>query len=226
VSADIVARNLEAVRDRIARVCRETGRRPDEVRLIAVSKLQPEELVKAAADAGQRDFAENHVQALVNRRNALRGDAIWHLVGHVQTNKAKLVGGAVNWLHTVDSVRIAAALSKALTAQSARLRALVQVNIAREPTKSGVLPDDTEGLLDQIRDQPGLELRGLMCIPEPGEGRRWFAATRELRDRLRTTTGLALGELSMGMSADYEDAIREGATMVRIGTALFGARDR
>ncbi len=222
MNVEHVARNLAAIRDRIASACREGGRAPSEVRLIAVSKLQPEPLVQAAVDAGQRDFGENHVQALAARQAHVRGDAIWHLIGHIQTNKAR-AAVAADWIHTVDSPRIAAALARAAAGASPH-RVLIQINIAAEPTKSGILPDRAEALIESVRSLSALDLHGLMCIPEIGEGRRWFAAMRELRDRLRVTTGLALPELSMGMSADFEDAVREGSTMVRVGTAIFGER--
>ena len=219
-----VADNLATVRDRMVAACRDAGRAADDVRLIAVSKLQPAARVQEAIDAGHRDFGENHVQALIDRR-ALGdpGDGVrGHLIGHVQSNKAKLAARA-DIVHAVDSVKIAQALARHVPAATA-LPILIQVNIAGEATKSGVAPGDTAALIDAIAALPALDLRGLMCIPEPGGGRRWFAALRELRDRLRAFTGISLAELSMGMSDDYPDAIREGATMVRVGTAIFGER--
>lgn len=219
-----VADNLARVRATVEDACRAAGRHPGDVRLIAVSKRQPPALVQAAVAAGQIDLGENHVQALLERQVQLAGaPVVWHLIGHLQTNKANRAVRA-HWIHTVDSVRVARALAAAHAADRPAVRLLVQVNVSAESQKSGVAPADARALIEAMRGMPGMAPAGLMCIPAPGEGRRGFAALRELRDRLARETGVALSELSMGMSSDYPDAIAEGATLVRVGTAIFGER--
>jgi PLP dependent protein len=214
-----VAENLARVRAEIAEACRRAGRAPSEVLLVAVSKLQPDGLVREAFEAGQRDFGENYVQSLVARR-ALLPSARWHAIGHIQRNKAK---GAVeaDVIHSIDSIRIAEAIDKAA---SKKIDVLIEVNQAGEGSKSGAEERELIEIVEAIGSKPHLQLVGLMCIPPPEESRRWFAALRELRDRVSKQVGLPLPHLSMGMSADYQDAIAEGATMVRIGTAIFGER--
>lgn len=219
--AKSVADNLATVREKIAGACAEAGRDPSEVTLVAVSKQQPIERVLAAYDAGQRVFGENYVQALAERANALPDDAVWHLVGHLQTNKAKIAAAHVSVVHTVDSLKIGRALSKA----GHPLGILIQVNVSGEKTKSGIRPGEVEDLISVLRALDNLQVIGLMAIPEPGAGRRWFASMRELRDALAGSTGLPLEQLSMGMSDDYPDAIVEGATIIRVGTGIFGDRD-
>lgn len=216
-----ISRRRAEVLNRIEAACREVGRRPETVRLVAVSKRQPDAALLEAFATGHRDFGENYVQELVRKRALLPEEARFHLIGHLQTNKAKdAVEAAL--VHTVDRAKVAVALNKRM--ESGRLGILVEVNVAGEAQKAGVAPDGLEALLESIRDLPRLEVRGLMCIPPAGEGRRWFESLRTLAEQVRVRTGLPLPELSMGMSADYEDAIREGATLVRVGTAIFGPR--
>lgn len=216
-----VRENLQRVKDQIEEACRRAGRDPRGVRLIAVSKLQPDELMKEAFAAGQIDFGENYVQELSAKRAMLPG-ARWHAIGHIQRNKAK---GAVeaDVIHTIDSIRIADALEKASVK---KIEVLIEVNQSGEATKSGAREDEVLPIVEALGSRPHLSLVGLMCIPPPEESRRWFAALREFRARIATRTGLPLPQLSMGMSADFEEAIAEGATMVRIGTAIFGERVR
>lgn len=214
-----VAQRLAEIRARLEAAARRAGRAPTAVRLIAVSKRQPEERVRAAYDAGQRDFGENYVQGLLARKALLGSEAIFHLIGHVQTNKVKGAAQA-HYVHTLDSPRLVEALAKVAPPG---LRVLVEVNLAGEDQKAGVPKAEVEPLLLQLRATP-LEVVGLMCIPPEGEGPRWFSALAELAVDLRGKTGLALPELSMGMSADFEAAILAGATMVRVGTAIFGER--
>lgn len=218
-----VAGNLQEVVARIREACARAGRAPDEVRLVAVSKKQPDERLLAAYQSGQRDFGENYVQELVRKKDLLPEDARWHAIGHVQRNKAK---GAVlaDLVHTLDSERLADALDKAAKSAGKVLPVLIEVNTGDEPSKSGVLPGAVEPLLERVGAFENLEVQGLMCIPPVDEGRRHFAALRTLRDRLAAATGRPLSELSMGMSADYEEAVAEGATIVRVGTAVFGRR--
>lgn len=221
-----VASNLEAIRERMASASRESGRDPAEVTLIAVSKRQDSALVQAAIEAGHRDFGENQVQAMLKRLEEFGTEGLrWHVIGHLQSNKAKLAIRASH-IHGISSLKAARAVSKALVAEerTEAFPVLVQVNISREESKSGIGADGVEGLLLQMQELPLLDIRGLMCIPARGEGRKGFSALRELRDRLRASTGLALSDLSMGMSEDFEDAIREGSTMVRVGRSIFGER--
>lgn len=212
---------LDDIQARVEGAAKASGRDKDSVRLIAVSKRQPDELLHEAWRAGQRDFGENYVQELV-RKQALLPEARFHLIGHLQTNKAKKAASAA-WIHTVDSEKVAKALARGLPPETS-LSVLIEVNIAEESQKSGVTVGEVEPLLVGLRSLSQLHLAGLMCIPPAVDGRRWFAKLRVLAERMRQNTGLALPELSMGMSSDFEDAILEGATMVRVGTAIFGVR--
>jgi PLP dependent protein len=227
-----VAAALVNVQARIAAAATASGRDPRGVRLIAVSKTQPASAVREAYAAGQRDFGENYVQELLQKAEELRDlvDLRWHLIGHLQRNKAKQVAPLVSLLHTVDSLDLARELSKRLAAaQPARvLPVLVEVSIAGEAQKHGLAPENLAELLQGITALPQLELRGLMCVPpfteDPAGARPHFDALAELRER---HGGVArLPELSMGMTHDLEQAVAAGATLVRVGTAIFGARDR
>ena len=206
---------LKDVRERIAAACARAGREPGSVTLVAVSKLQPVVKLQEAFDAGQRVFGENYAQELREKHPQLPS-AEWHFLGALQTNKARLVVGKAALIHTCDRSALAVELNKRATGVQ---RVLLEVNIGREPQKAGVLPEDAPRLLDEVRGLVKLRCEGLMCIP-PAEGdpRVHFSALRELAGRL------GLRELSMGMSADYEQAIEEGATLVRVGTAIFGSR--
>lgn len=215
---------LHRVQDQIANACVRAGRGVESVRLIAVSKRHPAAAIEAAYAAGQRDFGENYVQELLTKVEALRQlpDLKLRLIGHLQRNKAKEVVGARCAVDTVDSMRLATALNDRALNDGTVIETLVQVNVAAEPQKSGVLPRDLAELVEHMRALPGLSLRGLMTIPpdveDVNENRVHFAALRELAVAHR------LPELSMGMSADVDAAIEEGSTMVRVGTAIFGTR--
>jgi PLP dependent protein len=211
---------VSAIGERLAAV---RARVPPRVTLVAVSKTQPPEAIREAYAAGQRDFGENYAQEWRDKAAALSDlrDLTWHFIGALQTNKVKYLAGQVAWVHTVDRLALAEEISRRSAARGATTRVLVEVNVAGEASKSGCAPADVAPLAAAVSRLPGLALRGLMCIP-PAEGdpRPRFAALRALRDGL----GLDLPELSMGMSGDYEAAIAEGSTMVRVGTAIFGAR--
>ena len=226
-----LASRLDQVREGVVEAARAAGRDPRGVTLVAVSKRQPDSAVLAAYRAGQRDFGENLVQAWRGRLDALGAvtpEARWHLIGALQSNKAKLVAaGRPALLHTVDRASLVDALERRLGA-TPPLAVLLEVNVDGEPQKAGVLPDELDALADRVARSAALSLRGLMCIPKPqpvGAPRAAFARTREL---LRDIADRISGEpvLSMGMSADYADAIAEGSTLVRVGTAVFGARQR
>ena len=221
MEAKQVIENLEAIRARIAKACRAAGRSSSEVTLLAVSKRQPTDRLLAAYEAGQRDFGENYVQALEVRNTELPDKARWHMVGHLQSNKAKLAARISHFVHTVDSKTVANELAKGADRP---ISVFLQVNISREATKSGLAAGDVEELLNHMRRFDSLRVAGLMAIPTVGQGRRWFAELRQLRDSLSKSTGIELPGLSMGMSSDFEDAILEGSTCVRVGEAIFGTR--
>ena len=213
---------LEGVRERIRGACLQAGRAPSSVRLVAVSKRQPDARLRDAYEAGQIEFGENYVQEL-NRKRAILPEARFHLIGKLQTNKAKKAVTAA-MIHTIDSERLVRALERGL-GEDQELEVLVEVNLASEEQKAGVAPEQVEPLLLEIESSPRLRVQGLMCIPPlDGPSRPWFGQLRRLADALRDKTGLELPELSMGMSSDFEDAVLEGATLVRVGTAVFGPR--
>lgn len=215
--------NLQAIKDRIARAAAAAGRDPAGVTLLAVSKTHPAALVEQAFGAGQRAFGENYVQEAVEKMDALAGKAIeWHLIGPLQSNKTRIVAGRFAWVHTVESEKIARRLSGQRSGNLPALNVLIQVNVSGEATKSGVLPAEVEGLALLVMKMPRLKLRGLMAIPEPGAERSRYQELRALYEKLKNR--FQFDTLSVGMSEDLEVAIAEGATMVRIGTAIFGAR--
>jgi len=223
--AEEIARNLAEVRARIAAAARAAGRSPDAVRLLAVSKKMPADDVRAAIAAGQRAFGENYAQELRDKAALLAADPTppeWHFIGPLQTNKVKYVAGKVALMHAVDSP----ALLDAIEARGAPQPCLVQVNVAGEASKRGVAPVDLPALLDRFAAAAHVRCEGLMLIPPRGDARAHFAALRALRDREAAVArpNVDLRELSMGMTEDLEVAIAEGATIVRVGTAIFGAR--
>jgi pyridoxal phosphate enzyme (YggS family) len=222
-----IAANLQAIRRRIADALGDARR---EVTVVAVSKQKPAEAIREAFDAGCRDFGENYVQEALPKVAALGALPItWHFIGHLQTNKARDVAERFDWVHGVDRAKAAAALSKARPAGRGPLNVCLPVNISAEDTKGGVAPADALPLAREVAALPSLRLRGLMGIASPtGDAalqRAQFAELRRTFERL-AQAGLAVDTLSMGMSGDLEAAVAEGATMVRIGTALFGERSR
>ncbi|MGO4330693.1 YggS family pyridoxal phosphate-dependent enzyme [Cupriavidus sp. 2TAF22] len=227
----VIAANLQAVHRRVAAAAQQAGRADGDVSLLAVSKTFPAAAVQDAFDAGQRAFGENYVQEGVDkiaRLAALRDAICWHFIGPLQSNKTRIVAEHFDWVHAIDRLRIAERLSAQRPAALPPLQVCLQVNISGEASKSGVTPAEAPALAHAVAALPGLRLRGLMAIPEPAGDmaaqRRPFAAMRALLGELRAQ-GLDLDTLSMGMSADMDAAIAEGATIVRIGTAIFGARD-
>jgi len=223
-----IAANLQAVRERIAAACVAARRPVAAVELLAVSKTWPAAAVRDAAAAGQRRFGESYVQEAVPKVAALRDlDLEWHFIGPLQSNKTRPVAEAFAWVHSVERLKIAERLSQQRPPDLEPLNVCLQVNVSGEASKSGCAPGEVAALAPAVAQLPNLRLRGLMAIPEPGEDvatqRRRFAILRELRERL-AADGLVLDTLSMGMSDDLEAAIMEGATMVRVGTAIFGER--
>jgi len=226
-----VAENIEHVQQRIRRACDRSGRAPADVRLIAVSKTMPAECVRQAYAAGLREFGENRVQEAAAKRQALSDlDAVWHLIGHLQSNKAKQARQLFDWIHSVDSLPLAEKIDRSAAAPGRKLPVLIEVHLGEEAGKFGVEEDDLVRLAEQVGALPSLELRGLMTLPpffdNPEDVRPYFRRLRELAARIeaRNLPGVSMRELSMGMSHDFEVAIEEGATIVRVGTALFGAR--
>ena len=220
---------LAAVLARIDAAARRAGRDPAGVRLLAVSKQQPVEAVAAAADAGQREFGENYVREGVAKVEALRDRGLtWHFIGQLQANKSREVAEHFQWVHTVDRERIATRLDAQRPHYADPLEVLLQVRLEDEPGKGGVEPGELPRLAEFVAGLPRLRLRGLMCIPPPADDeaaqRRPFAQLRGLLEDLNRR-GHSLDTLSMGMSGDLEAAVLEGATLVRIGTAVFGPRD-
>lgn len=228
-----ISNNLQEVRALIDRAARETGREPTSVSLLAVSKTFGPEAVIEAAEAGQRAFGENYLQEALEKQQAvqaLRPDLAleWHFIGPIQSNKTRPVAEHFAWVHAVDREKIARRLSEQRTAGLPPLNICLQVNVSGEASKSGVSPGELPALAQAVVAMPNLKLRGLMAIPEPADDvdqqRKPFALLRQLQQQL-AAIGIATDTLSMGMSSDMQAAIAEGATIVRIGTAIFGKRD-
>ncbi|MFO7717699.1 MAG: YggS family pyridoxal phosphate-dependent enzyme [Desulfohalobium sp.] len=223
------AERLREINEAIAAAARGAGRDPAEVTLVAVSKYQPVAALQAVHAVGQADFGENYIQEALEKQDQIAALALrWHFIGHLQRNKAKFVPGRFDLVHTVDSLRLAQMLDKKAAEAGVRQDILLQVNLGGEAQKAGLDPEALWQALDGVAELPHLRLRGLMTMPpffnDPKRVRPLFARLRELRDAAATRLALALPHLSMGMSGDFEVAIAEGATLVRIGTRLFGPR--
>jgi len=224
----MIQAHLQSVRARIAAACRAAGRETSEVTLLAVSKTFGAETVAQAHAAGQTAFGENYIQEAVQKIKQLRHLPLqWHCIGPIQSNKTRLVAENFDWVHTVDRLKTAQRLSEQRPAALAPLQVCIQLNVDGGDSKSGVPPQEARALAQQVAVLPGLRLRGLMSIPEPAPD---FVAACALFTRVKTVfdelngAGLALDTLSMGMSADLEAAIQAGSTLVRVGSAIFGAR--
>jgi len=225
-----VAEGLQGVHARIVAAARAAGRDPAAVRLVAASKTWAAPALRAAWSAGQRAFGENYVQEALEKMHSLQDLPIeWHFIGPIQSNKTRLIAECFHWVHSVERLKIAQRLNDARPAGAQPLQVCLQVNLDAEASKSGAEPREVEALARAVAQLPRLTLRGLMTIPRPTsdplQQRAPFRALRELKDRLGEA-GIALDTLSMGMSEDLEAAIAEGATMVRVGTAIFGPRPR
>ena len=219
---------LREVRERMARAAAAAGRNAQSVTLLAVGKAQPLELLTAAADCGVSDFGESYLQEALPKIAALQERALsWHFIGRIQANKTRSIAESFAWVHALDRLKVAERLGAQRPHYAPPLNVCLQVNIAGEDTKGGIAPAELPALATAVAGVPHLALRGLMCIPpeetEPARQRSWFARLRVLKDELNAA-GHSLDTLSMGMSADFEAAIQEGATIVRLGTVLFGAR--
>lgn len=229
MTASHIARNLSEVRQQIDTCCAQYQRNAADVTLLAVSKTKPAQLLKEAYDAGQRDFGENYLQESLDKQQELADlDIIWHFIGPIQSNKTRAIAESFQWVHSVDRLKIARRLSEQRPAELPPLNICLQVNISAEASKSGVTVDELPELAQEVAALPNLTLRGLMAIPAPADTleaqREPLAALRKALEAIKDKHP-QLDTLSMGMSGDLEAAIAEGSTMVRIGTAIFGARD-
>jgi PLP dependent protein len=229
----MIRNNLRKIQEHIATIARECGRSPDDIQLVAVSKTVSTAAIREAIEAGQHVFGENYIQEAQQKISELNTTASFHFIGHLQSNKAKTAAEIFDVIETIDRFKLAAALSRHLVSIHRTVKILVQVNIGNEDQKSGVVPNYTEQLLRDIRTLPNLKVVGLMAIPpftETAElARPYFKKMRDLAEYLAKMDLFSAGEkveLSMGMSDDYPVAIAEGATIVRVGTAIFGSRSQ
>ena len=223
-----IPKSLKTVDQEIWKACLQAHRSREAVRLIAVSKTQPLSAIQAAYEVGQRDFAESYVQEAIEKVEAFHpADLIWHFIGPIQSNKTKTIAQHFDWVHSVDRFKIAERLNAQRSSEKPPLNICIQVNIDRSLSKSGVLPEELTALAKSIKTLPNVRLRGLMAIPDPADSvelqRKPFAQLHACYEQLNAL-GCQLDTLSMGMSSDLEAAILEGATMVRVGAAIFGSR--
>lgn len=228
----MVKENLMEVESRVQAACKRAGRPREDVLLIAVSKTKPVELIREIMETGTKDFGENKVQEMCNKIEEIKEPLNWHLIGHLQRNKVKYIVDKACLIHSVDSIRLAEEIQKeAVKKGVSKVPVLIEVNMAQEESKDGISASETEELVREIAKLPNLQIRGLMTIApfvdDPEENRVHFQAMRKLRDQLKAMNipGVEMTELSMGMTNDFEVAIEEGATMIRVGTAIFGERN-
>ena len=226
----LLADQYRRVRDTVFQATEQAGRKSGEVKLLAVSKTFPAEDIRTVFEAGQLCFGENKVQELQTKVPVLPPEIEWHLIGHLQSNKAAKAVEYASWIHSVDSDRLAEKIGAATARLNKSMKILLEINISGEESKFGLHSfEDAAPAVETILKQPSLEFRGLMTMAEPGVSearlRSTFAGLRQLRDRLESEFRIRLPELSMGMSSDYREAILEGATIIRIGTAIFGGRN-
>lgn len=223
--------DYEAVKNNIEQACKRSNRDLSEVTLIAVSKTKPVSMLQEIYDAGARDFGENKVQELCQKYNELPQDIRWHMIGHLQRNKVKQVVGKAALIHSVDSYRLAQEISLQAQKQNIMVPILIEVNIAKEETKFGIAKEDTIQLVEEISELPNLTIQGLMTIApfvdDPEDNRPYFREIKQLSVDIKNKNidNVTMDVLSMGMTNDYEVAIEEGATIVRVGTGIFGARN-
>jgi len=229
METDIVS-NIRMIRERIAAAAARAGRDPDGIQLMAVSKTVPPERILQAVDAGITLFGENYVQEAREKIPAIGHNLSWHMIGHLQTNKVKYVITLFDWIHSVDRLELARELDKRAGQQARKLQVLIEVNVSGEASKSGAEPSQVLELVRQISGLPHLNVRGLMTLPpysdDPEQSRPYFQALSQLRDEISVAAipNIRMDELSMGMTDDFEVAIEEGATIIRVGRAIFGER--
>ena len=223
--------NIRQIRKRMDEACQRAGRDPSKVRLIAVSKTKPASMVQEAYDGGMRDFGENHPQEIRDKAPVLPADVRWHMIGHLQRNKVKYVIRSAYMIHSLDSLALAEEISRQAVKAGRVMPVLAEVNVGGEESKYGLRPEDTEAFLRSVSGLPGISVQGLMTVAPPAAGpednREVFRRLRNLSIDIghKNIDNIFMSELSMGMTGDFEAAIEEGATMVRVGTAIFGARD-
>ncbi len=223
--------NLAQVEENIQKACERAGRNREEVTLIAVSKTKPVEMLEEIYDQGIRVFGENKVQELVDKYEVMPGDIKWQMIGHLQRNKVKYIVDKVDLIHSVDSIRLAETIDKEAEKKGIIANILIEVNVAKEDTKFGLMPEEVDAFIEEIANYQHIQVKGLMTIApfvsDPEENRPVFARLRELSVDIRkkNVDNITMSVLSMGMTNDYQVAIEEGATMVRVGTGIFGARD-
>ncbi|MCR4597939.1 MAG: YggS family pyridoxal phosphate-dependent enzyme [Acetatifactor sp.] len=227
----MIKENYEKVKEKVIKACERAGRNPQDVTLIAVSKTKPLEDLREAYAAGARDFGENKVQELVDKMPEMPSDVRWHMIGHLQRNKVKYIVGKVYLIHGVDSLRLAEEISKEAVKQGVTVNILMEVNVAQEESKFGITAAEAPALAEEIAALPGISLKGLMTIApyvtNPEENREVFAKLRQLAIDIsaKNIDNVTMNVLSMGMTGDYEVAVEEGATFVRVGTGIFGERN-
>lgn len=227
----MVAENYREVEAKVSEACARSGRSRSEVTLIAVSKTKPVEMIREAMEAGADTFGENKVQELCEKYEVLPRDLHWHLIGHLQRNKVKYVVDKAELIHSVDSLRLAEEISREAVKKEVQVKILIEVNVAEEESKFGVKVDDTEELVREIAKLPNVHIEGLMTIApyveDPEENRMVFRTLKKLAVdiKMKNIDNVRMDVLSMGMTGDYEVAIEEGATMVRVGTGIFGERN-
>ncbi|HIY01385.1 MAG TPA: YggS family pyridoxal phosphate-dependent enzyme [Candidatus Blautia faecipullorum] len=226
----MVADNLEKVKENIAEACRKAGRDPGEVTLIAVSKTKPVELLREAYDAGARCFGENKVQEIMDKYPQLPADIQWHMIGHLQRNKVKYIVDKVKMIHSVDSLRLAETIEQEASKRGVQVPVLLEVNVAQEESKFGLKTDEVLPLAEAVSAFPHIKIQGLMTIApyvdDPEENRGIFRQLKKLSVDIeaKNINNVTMSVLSMGMTGDYQVAVQEGATMVRVGTGIFGER--
>ena len=227
-----IKENIEAIEARIAKTAKDCGRTPEDVTLIGVSKRKPVALIEAAIASGHRDFGENYIQEAMEKIDAIgRDKACWHFIGHLQSNKAKFAVKYFDLIHTVDKVKLAKEISKQAAKIDKTQNILIQINIAEEETKSGAQATEARDLVRQVSNLPNLKIKGLMCMPpffdDPELARPYFCQVKQLQREIAALDlpGVGMEHLSMGMSNDFTVAVEEGATLVRVGTAIFGGRE-
>jgi pyridoxal phosphate enzyme (YggS family) len=231
MSIQDIQQNLRMIRERIEQACHDCGRDPHAVRLVAVSKTKPAADVMAAFAAGQKLFGESYVQEFTDKAEQVEAPVDWHFIGHLQSNKVKYLRGRVRMVHSVDRLSLAREINRQWKRIDERIDVLVQVNLAGEQSKSGTAPQQAPALVRKLSELPHLRVRGLMTLPpffeDPQAVRPYFRQLRELSEEIAglDLPGVGMDELSMGMSHDFPAAIAEGATLVRVGTAIFGARE-
>ena len=226
----MVSENLEQVKANIEAACKRVGRDPKDVRLVAVSKTKPISLIEEAITAGQDTFGENKVQEMCDKMEVLPDNIKWHMIGHLQRNKVKYIAGKVELIHSVDSIRLAKQISDEAQKQSIEISVLLEVNVAREESKFGFFTEETEDACREISKMPGIRVKGLMTsapfVENAEDNRKYFKKLYELAVDIQSKNidNISMRELSMGMTGDYVVAVEEGATIVRVGTGIFGSR--